>query len=507
MDLIGGIGKLFPGLATRYLERRARFDLMRQYQAAKSSQYRPGRTNLTSGDGAMMLAGTKLRQIARDLDENHDLAVGVLDDLTNNIVGAGVQVAPMIRKLDGSLDPDANRQMSELFDEWADSPETTGELGFEQVERLLCRSWLRDGEVFALDVATSRFNYRTPVPYVLELLESDLVSFDYGTGRTDRDILQGVEVNGWGAPVAYYVYKMHPGDPRSARTFVADSDVKRVAASRANHLKFVRRLRQRRGVPILHSVIERLRDVKDYEESERIAAKVAAELTFFIQRTSEYQGQVNVDEATKNRTLEMSAGAGFELLPGESVGTIKSERPNTGLEAFRDAMLRAVSAGTSTRFSSIARNYNGTYSAQRQELVEATVGYRSLFGYLARRFYKPTYQNFARFAVLSGAFRVPRGVDRSTLLRADFRAPALPWIDPKKEADAFKVLLDAKLESHSEIIRQRGRDPLKVREEIEQEKADGVFASDVAEIPDGAVEIDPPPEDSDDEQAQAAANE
>jgi len=110
--------------------------------------------------------------------------------------------------------------------------------------------------------------------------------------------------------------------------------------------------------------------VKDYEESERIAAKVAADLTWFIQRTSEYQGPQDVNTDSR-RELKMAAGAGFTLLPGETVGTIKSERPNSDLVNFRSAMLRAVAGGTGTRYSSIARDYNGTYSAQRQELVEA----------------------------------------------------------------------------------------------------------------------------------------
>ncbi|MFP1462800.1 phage portal protein [Escherichia coli] len=54
---------------------------------------------------------------------------------------------------------------------------------------------------------------------------------------------------------------------------------------------------------------------------------------------------------------------------------VKSDRPNPNLETFRNGQLRAVAAGSRLSFSSAARNYNGTYSAQRQELVESTDGY------------------------------------------------------------------------------------------------------------------------------------
>lgn len=468
-------GFIAPGFTRRWLAQRRLLEQFRLYDAAQPSQYRPLVSNMTSGDGVMNATGSRLRQIARHLDENHDIVVGVLDDLVNNVVGAGVKVAPMVRTADGSLDESLNDRIADLWDEWAQAPETTGELGFEAMERMVARSWLRDGELFGQHVVNaSAFRYPTATPYAVELLEADMVPFDYSV--QDSNILHGIQCNDWNAPIAYFVYLNHPGDP--LQRFGNATDYKRMSAERMFHLKFTRRLRQRRGVPVLHAVLNRLQDLKDYEESERIAARVASELTWFIKRTGEYNGPVTVNEAG-NRTMQMGgAGAGLELLPGEDVGTIKSERPNPGLNDFREAMLRAVAAGTGTRFSSIARNYNGTYSAQRQELVEGSIAYRALFAYLVRRFYRPVYRQFIDAAIIGRQLSVPRGAV-SSMYRADFRAPALPWIDPSKEADAYRTLIDAGLESRQEIMRQRGRDPGKVWEEIEEEQASGLFASTV----------------------------
>ncbi|WP_232462756.1 phage portal protein, partial [Pseudomonas fragi] len=63
------------------------------------------------------------------------------------------------------------------------------------------------------------------------------------------------------------------------------------------------------------------------------------------------------------------------LLPGEDMGMIESNRPNPFLEGFRNGQLKAVAAGTRGTYSSVARSYDGTYSAQRQELVEGQLGY------------------------------------------------------------------------------------------------------------------------------------
>ncbi len=74
---------------------------------------------------------------------------------------------------------------------------------------------------------------------------------------------------------------------------------------------------------------------------------------------------------------------------------VKSDRPNPNLETFRNAQLRAVAAGSRLSFSSTARNYNGTYSAQRQELVESTDGYLILQDWFIGAVTRPMYRALA----------------------------------------------------------------------------------------------------------------
>lgn len=45
---------------------------------------------------------------------------------------------------------------------------------------------------------------------------------------------------------------------------------------------------------------------------------------------------------------------------------VKSDRPNPNLQSFRNGQLRAVAAGSRGSYSSISRDYDGTYSAQRR---------------------------------------------------------------------------------------------------------------------------------------------
>jgi len=499
VDLTGILGALFPVTTARYLMRRRLLEDVRAYDAAKAGIYRPMIGNQTSGDGVLDMTGDALRQIARHLEENHDLTVAIFDDLVNNTIGAGIQVAPMVRLADGTLATAINDRLADLWAEWADAPESTREHGWEQVERLAARCTFRDGELFVQKIEDrGGYQYPTPVRFGLELLEADLVPMTYRDPA--RNILHGIQCNVWNQPTVYYAYKNHPGDPLRS-TIPTAGDLKQMPAADVLHLKFSRRLRQRRGVPIIHAVINRLRDVKDYEESERIAAKVAADFTWYIEKTSEFSAVSPAAASGAPRTLEMQAGMGFELLPGEKVGTIAAERPNTALVNFREAMLRAVAGGTGTRFSSIARNYNGTYSAQRQELVEGAIAYRAHFAYFVRRLHRPVYQAFVRQVRAAGLLARVGPFDISTLLQVDFRAPALPWIDPSREADAYRTLVEAGLESRQEIMRQRNRDPGKVWRELEEERASGLFESTIKAAASGTagqpIDDEPKPAESD----------
>lgn len=64
-----------------------------------------------------------------------------------------------------------------------------------------------------------------------------------------------------------------------------------------------------------------------------------------------------------------------------------------------------MAAGSRLNFSSTARNYNGTYSAQRQELVESTDGYLILQDWFIGAVTRPMYRawlNRLWHPVLSG---------------------------------------------------------------------------------------------------------
>lgn len=434
------------------------------YEAAKPDRLRKGRRAIGSANDDVLRAGSTLREVARHLEQNYDLALGVLNTLVANVVGpGGVGIEPQPRNNDGSINDDLARQILTLWKDWQTNPEVTRQHDWPSAQRMLCRSWLRDGEVFAQLVAGAMpsLDHGSKVPFSIEMLEADYVPMQL-QAASPAIIAQGIEINAWGAPVGYHVLRE---DPASATGFAGRT--KRITADRMLHLKNVHRIRQLRGVSIFASVLTRFDDLKDYEESERIAAKIAASMAAYIKKGA--PETYNPDDGGDDdapRNMKFRPGMVFDdLKPGEDIGMIDTNRPNPNLETYRSGQLKAIAAGAGPTFSSIARTYDGTYSAQRQELVEGYAAYATLSNEFIGRIVRPVYERFIAAAVASGVLRVPAGIVADSVDDAAYMPPAMPWIDPRKEAEAWALLEDRAYASGPEIIRKRGGNPIDTLEQ------------------------------------------
>ena len=422
-------------------------------------ELRPHRSYGDNRDGsaAVAMAGERLRKYARHLEQNHDIAKGALDRLVQFCVGAnGIGVEPIPKSATGEIHAEFQSALLDAWRDWQQTPEVTWTHDWTAVQRLMCRAWLRDGECLAQQIVglNPALNHGTRVPYSLELLEADFLPFSHH--EPTNNILNGVELNAWNRPRAYWLYRQHPGG-----LLPMDLQVKRVSSERILHLKLVDRIGQVRGVSVFASVLQRLNDLYEYETAERMAARIAANLTGIL-KTAVPEAYLASEDATP-REFNLRPGAILDnLRPGESLDIVNPNRPNGILEPFRNGQLRAVAAGLGTSYSSLARDYNGTYSAQRQELVEGAGHYQALSRLFINQFVRPVWQLFVLTAIQAGVVTPPPNSDPLTWDDAEFQPPTLPYIDQGKEATAQAAMLDNYLSSPQQIIRQRGGNPTEI---------------------------------------------
>ena len=438
--------------------------IARAHEVTRPSRNRKLARDWGSGNAIAGMDARQLRDQARHLERDLDLADNALNVLVQNTVGAGIDVLSAPRLPGQPINRDLALQLDDLWDAWWDAPEATRTHDYGMCQQLLARSWFRDGDAFYQDLigAVPYYEHGTVVPYSFEMLEADLVPLDFNDPA--RNILQGVERNAWGRPIAFHVYKSHPGDPMGTRL-----ETKRVSAEFMHCIALMKRLHQVRGLSVFASAMSRFEDVKDYEESERIAAKVAASMTFQIKKGSGEQygadlgGQAILQDGVPIRELRLAPGAIFDdLLPGESIESLGTDRPNPNAATWRKEQLRAAAGGIGVSYSSLSLDYNGTYSAQRQELVEKWGSYLMLAERFIALCVRPQRMRFVEACVLSGRVRLPRGWTLRDLAASTYVRPVMPWIDPLKEAYARGEAEDRGWVSPQQNTLQYGNNPAEV---------------------------------------------
>lgn len=486
MNIVDRILKpVFPGLV---LKRIAADHAIQAFEAAKVTRTHKAARQSKSADASLQIAGVSLREQSRHLDENHDLVTGIFDRLEERVVGgSGIAVEPLPLDKSGDVHTIFAAQLKRAYAEWSLCPETSGELTRPQMERLVCRTWLRDGEALGqlLLGKVSNFTHLHAVPFSIELLEPDYLPWNYNDAA--NGVVQGITRDAWRRVKGFNLLTQHPG---SVLGYASSFKTKFVPADRMLHIANRKRIGQSRGQPLLHAVLTRLADIKDYEESERVAARISAALAMFIKKGSpdDYTpspGAAGGDgQAVGARSIPIAPGMVFDgLMPGEDVGMIESNRPSQFVESFRNGQLRAVAAGTRMGYSTATRSYNGTYSAQRQELVESQLGYDQLQHEFIDYWSRKVYRTFVEMALLSGVLRAPPDLDMTSVYNAVYQGPVMPWINPVQEANAWKLLVEAGFADEAEVSRARGRNPQELKAsrtaEIKTNRAAGlVFSSD-----------------------------
>lgn len=438
------------------------------HEATRPSRSRKLAKDWGSANRIVSLDAKQLRDSARQRDRDHDVSRNGLNVLVQNTVGSGIDIMPAPRRAGGEIDRGLAQALRDVLDEWWDHPDVTGRHDFGRCQQLLARSWYRDGEAFyqQLTGPVPYLEHGSSIPFSIEMLEADMVPLDFNV--PERRIQQGIELNAWGKAVAYHVYKSHPGD------FTHAVDTKRVPAALMHHLALLDRIAQVRGLSVFASVLNRLVDIDEYEDYERIAAKVAASMSAQIVKgqpemyghsggVDDLAGSVVVEAGTEYRALTMRPGMiADDLLPGERIEAIDTKRPNPNAAGFVDAQLRRAAGGLGTSFSSLSLNYNGTYSAQRQELVEKWGGYQLLGEQYVAQVVRPVWRGLVEAAVLAGRVKLPRGWSMRELCAASYVRPVMPWIDPMKEALARGEMEDRGWQAPQQNTLLLGNDPEEV---------------------------------------------
>ncbi|MDD2885288.1 MAG: phage portal protein [Dechloromonas sp.] len=451
---------------------------------------------LGSADSDWLPEAETVTARSRDLARNHALASGVLQTNRDNIIGHQLRLSskPDYKYLGWEYD-EANawgNAVEAQFRSWGDTREcdagqSMNLLGLAH-QALTGAMMNGDGLALLLWAPRNGANWSTRV----QMIESDRLETPPQFNNNPK-YRGGVEIDEYGAPVAYHIRKQHPGD--SLLGYALDQhEYERIPAFTpwgrplVIHLHDKDRSGQSRGKPIFTAVLREFRVAGEYIGSELQAAAVNALIAAFLESdlppdaVAELFGSdpsdagsywKQVSERTHRKKLE--GGSIFNLPIGTKLSSFDPSRPNVAFGDFMEAVLRHISAGLNIPYELLAKDFSKTnYSSARAALLEAWRYFLGRRRWLKDYFLQPIYEAWMEEAVNTGRVVAPDFyAKRYGYTRCKFVFAGRGWVDPVKESKAAELRMNIGISTLEDECAEQGNDWEEVmKQRLREEKAE-----------------------------------
>lgn len=426
-----------------------------------------------------------IRARSRDLTRNHGVAGGALQTQLDNVLGCGLWLAPTpdyaLLGKDRAWASIWRRGVKALWRTWAETVwcDAGRSLTLDGLAtQMFSGAWL-NGDGLALPLWLPE--PMAPAATRLQVIESDRLSnplfgFDTATMRA------GVEIDVYGAPVAYNIRQAHPGDTYWY-TYGQNLIWERIPATtswgrrRVIHAHDKARAGQSRGIPALAATMQEFKVLKDYRGAELKSAVVNAMIGLVVESAMGQEQLVELltsdsdalktymDGLSGRKRSAIDFGAGGMILPvplGDKVSGFTPARPSSAYESFTTTALRHIGAGLNMPYELLLKDFSKTnYSSARAALLEAWRFFNGRRDWLSRNFYQPAYELWFEEMVDAGKIDAPGfydGNNKYAYTRARWIGPGRGWVDPLKEAQAAELRMDILVSNLEDECAEQGKD-------------------------------------------------
>ena len=415
-----------------------------------------------SADADLLGELDTIRARSRDLGRNEALTSSAYQTYRDNIIGH-------ILRLSAQPDYKLLGQDKEWADAWGNGYESwlrtwadTTECDAARTQTLIgltCTALagaLMNGDGLALPIWDPRPDALWATR--LQLIEADRLDTPPLLANRN-DIRRGVEIDAYGAPIAYHIRKTHPGDHHA----VGD-EFERVPAftpwgrRRVIHLYEKERSGQSRGKPIVAAVMKDLRMAGNYAQAELKAAVVNSLVAAFIESDLPQESVAALFSGNSSSlpdnalsfwqeafgaasTPRLEGGAVIPLPIGAKLASHNPGRPATAFGLFMGSVVRRIAAGLHLPYELLLKDFSQTnYSSARAALLEAWRFFLGRRRWLSDMWLQPINELVAEEALAQGRIIAP-GFYRNKYawLKSRWVFAGRGWIDPVKEANAAKI--------------------------------------------------------------------
>lgn len=397
----------------------------------------------TSGDYHFKNESSWLYSIeyARDLDRNDQVAGMVVDRFVDNILQeSGITPDP------ASGDENADAFIRDMWWRWTsdeDACDLAGEMKFAQIERMVLRSALVDGDILPIGTDGGQ----------LEIMESHRCRTPT---NSRKNIVYGVELDQNRRRLSYYFTK---DDISTNRVVRKVSDTVPVPARDEDGFRQVfhvfdpNRVSQTRGVSCFSRVADALGMHDDIQFANLVRQQIASCFAIIRKKKSAggpltsggaYGEKTTESTSGYTRTLEnISPGMEISTEPGEEIDGFSPDVPNPQFFEHVYLILKLISANLGIPLHAVLLDASQTnFSGWRGAHDQAKAGYRRVQNWLIDKFHQRVYEWKVRQWLVEypelAAWGNQKGVDLTYCI---WRRPGWDYIQPVQDvtADAAKV--------------------------------------------------------------------
>lgn len=417
-----------------------------------------------SADAHLSGQAAALRERSRELGRDDSVACGLVGTFETNVVGTG------IRPQANTGDREKNRRIESVWKSLAGRVFAAEGTDVAQAQRMMVGRLFEDGEFL---IKPAKADAESPV--WIELLEADRlaspIKAELPEGHTLRD---GVQRDAAGRPVVYWIRKRHPGDVLVPSEVKESLEFEQVPAEQLRHVRVVKRPGQTRGVPMMHAILQDLRDLDLLMLAALKRTQIAACLSIFIKSDQDVDEIVDATAEKYGYKIDqpIEPGMMFKLAPGESIETLVPNFPIPELEPFVLMIARRIGAALGVCWQIVLKDFSrSNYSSARTDLLESRPSFTFLQHLLIENALTPIWLWVLGDALLRGDERL-RGVTLADLATVRWVPTGWKWVDPQKEALAAKIELSIGTTTLQILCAQKGLDWEEVLEQraLEQQR-------------------------------------
>ncbi len=455
------------------------------YDAADtfSDQMADWQPALWSPDNEINIYRDRMVSRIRDMVRNDGWASGTVTRILDNAVGAVfrpifkpdyryLRMMTGIKGFDAEWADEYARYLGAHWRTWAEDEgrwcDMERKLTVSQQLRLLMRHKLVDGDSLVLmHYDTDRLGHgNASYATAVQVVDPDRLS----NPQQVYDMLNirgGVEIDNNGAPVAYHIREAHMGDWWSGKKTMTWQRIPRETSwgrPIVIHDYEHERAGQHRGISIFAPVVQRLKMLIKYDQTELESAILNAMFGAFIQ--SPYDPAM-VDDALgdndslgayqderidfhNDRRISLKGGSRMPILfPGETISTVNAARPYSNFSVFQDAFLRNITAATGLSTQQITQDWSSVnYSSARAAMLEAWKTLTRRRHEFAIGTAQPIATCFVEEIHSLGGVPLPAGAPdfltaRTAYSHAQWIGPGRGWVDPVAEKEGAILGMDA----------------------------------------------------------------